>query len=131
MYTKKKKDDKDAKKDAKKDEKEMSIKDLLDMKAGLTAEGKPLKYPDEDSIISKIVDFEESVEIMKEVLRTPSFREWWDKNSIEGITVDHDVKIVVIPTKIESEMDYSKLKRLGMVAEEFGYMVTGDRLENL
>jgi hypothetical protein len=121
MYIKKRKDDKDKK----------GIKDILDKIAGVDTEGRPLKYPDEDTIIAKIVDYEETVEILKEVLITPDFKVWWDKNSIEGITIDHDTKIVVIPTKIEIELNYSVLKRLGIFAEEFGYTVTSEHLENL
>lgn len=124
MYIKKRKDDKDKKG-------EKSIKEIMDEMAGIDAEGRPLKYPDEDTIIAKIVDYEESVEILKEVLITPNFEEWWNKNYIEGITIDFDAKLVTIPLKVELGLGYLKMKRLGMFAEEFGYTVTSEHPENL
>jgi hypothetical protein len=133
MYIKKRKDDSKRKDDdsKKKDEGEMSIKEYLNKMAGIDAEGKPLKYPDEDVIIGKIIDYEESVEILKEVLITPSFKEWWDKNAVEGVIVDHDTRLVVVPMSVELGLSYSKMKRLGIFAEEFGYTMAGKYPENL
>jgi hypothetical protein len=132
MYIKKKDDNKKDDGNRKdENEKDMSIKELLDMRAGIDAEGKPLKYPDEDAIISKIVDYEETVEILKEVLITSSFKDWWDKNYIKGVIVDHDAKIVVISMPIEILLNYSILKRLGIFAMEFGYTVTSEHVGNL
>lgn len=113
--------------DKRKDKKEKSIKEQLDELAGIDAEGKPLKYPDEDSILNKIVDLEETADILKEVLRTSSFEEWWNKNTVEGIRVYHDSREVIIPLNVELKLNYLQMKRIGIFAEEFGYTVATEQ----
>lgn len=107
-----------------------SIKEIMDEMYGLTPENYDAAIA-ESTRIARIVDLEETVEILKEVFRWKSFKEWWDSNAIEGVTVYWDTKEIVIPTKVEIELSLYKLKKLGIFAAEFGYIIVSDREEML
>lgn len=104
------------------------IKKILDEMYGLTPENYDASIA-ESTRISRIIDLEETVEILKEVFIWKSFKEWWDKYPIEGVIVYWDTKEIVIPTKVEIELSLYKLKKLGIFAAEFGFFVVSDREE--
>ncbi len=107
-----------------------NIKEIIDEMYGLTPENYDESIA-ESTRIARIVDLVETVEILKEVFRWKSFKEWWDSNAIDGVIVYWDAKEIVIPTKIEVELSLYKLRKLGIFAAEFGFIIVSDREEML